>query len=107
MSSGEGIEEAAKDPGDIAAFIQSDSLSLSKCESKLDGSDEQAVPPAGLERGTVQVQGPPANGCACNGIMFTLLETVLGLPSDHMASGQDEFTLQGIVGDITLSSPAQ
>ncbi|XP_014056496.1 triple functional domain protein isoform X3 [Salmo salar] len=42
MSSGEGIDEAAKDAADIAAFFKSDSLPLSKCEPKLDGPSQQA-----------------------------------------------------------------
>ncbi|KAM9512920.1 triple functional domain protein-like isoform 1-T1 [Salvelinus alpinus] len=42
MSSGEGIDEAAKDAADIAAFFKSDSLPLSKCEPKLDGPCQQA-----------------------------------------------------------------
>ncbi|XP_054897787.1 triple functional domain protein isoform X1 [Poeciliopsis prolifica] len=36
MSAGEGLDEAAKDAADIAAFFKSD-CSLPKCESKLDG----------------------------------------------------------------------
>ncbi|XP_071032229.1 triple functional domain protein-like isoform X1 [Oncorhynchus clarkii lewisi] len=42
MSSGDGIDEAAKDAADIAAFFKSDSLPLSKCEPKLDGPSQQA-----------------------------------------------------------------
>ncbi|XP_041737463.2 triple functional domain protein-like isoform X2 [Coregonus clupeaformis] len=42
MNSGEGIDEAAKDAADIAAFFKSDSLPLSKCEPKLDGPSQQA-----------------------------------------------------------------
>ncbi|XP_028985314.1 triple functional domain protein-like isoform X1 [Betta splendens] len=36
MSAGEGLDEAAKDAADIAAFFKSD-CPLPKCESKLDG----------------------------------------------------------------------
>ncbi|XP_068612798.1 triple functional domain protein [Brachionichthys hirsutus] len=36
MSAGEGLDEAAKDAADVAAFFKSD-CSLPKCESKLDG----------------------------------------------------------------------
>ncbi|KAM9782627.1 LOW QUALITY PROTEIN: triple functional domain protein [Neosynchiropus ocellatus] len=41
MSAGEGLDEAAKDAADVAAFFKSD-FSLPKCESKLDGPGQTA-----------------------------------------------------------------